>query len=265
MEGTLLQWISQYGYLGIFCLLMFGIIGLPIPDEVLLAFSGYLVFKGQLAMAPTIASAFLGSICGVSVSYSIGRTGGSFLVRKYGRWFHVTQEKIDRVHEWLEHEGKWGLSIGYFIPGIRHLALSGGNIATEVSCICRICVHRRPVMVFNFHFDRLFPWKRMDRNFGINPSMDFDCSHCEWLRASVLLPVADERFARTIDGGTNEGKVAYPAKKGRFGENCLTASGDLVRYIFPYPTKLPLDLPESSECYAHFRGVINDSRQSPNC
>ncbi len=128
MEGTLLQWICQYGYLGIFFLLMFGIIGLPIPDEVLLTFSGYLVFKGQLALAPTIASAFLGSVCGVSISYIIGRTGGSFLVSKYGRWFHVTQEKIDRVHEWLEHVGKWGLSIGYFIPGIRHLtALVAGT------------------------------------------------------------------------------------------------------------------------------------------
>jgi len=122
MEGTLLQWISHYGYLGIFFLLMFGIIGLPIPDEVLLTFSGYLVFKGQLALAPTITSAFLGSICGVSISYSIGRTGGSFLVRKYGNWFHITQEKIDWLHEWLEHAGKWWLFIGYFIPGIRHLS-----------------------------------------------------------------------------------------------------------------------------------------------
>jgi membrane protein DedA with SNARE-associated domain len=107
---------------------MFGIIGLPIPDEVLLTFSGYLVFKGQLALAPTIASAFLGSICGVSVSYGIGRTGGSFLVRKYGSRLHVTQEEIDRVHEWLEHTGKWGLFIGYFIPGVRHLtALVAGT------------------------------------------------------------------------------------------------------------------------------------------
>jgi membrane protein DedA with SNARE-associated domain len=122
LEGAIQQWICQYGYLGIFFLLMLGIIGLPIPDEVLMTFAGYLVFKGQLALAPTIASAFLGSICGVSVSYSIGRTGGSFLVRKYGRWFHVTPEKIGRVHEWLEHAGKWGLLIGYFIPGVRHLS-----------------------------------------------------------------------------------------------------------------------------------------------
>ena len=128
MEGTLLHWICLYGYEGIFFLLMFGIIGVPIPDEVLLTFSGYLVFKGQLALAPTIASAFLGSICGVSVSYGIGRTGGSFLVRKYGSRLHVTQEEIDRVHEWLEHTGKWGLFIGYFIPGVRHLtALVAGT------------------------------------------------------------------------------------------------------------------------------------------
>jgi membrane protein DedA with SNARE-associated domain len=122
LEETVLQWISQYGYLGIFSLLVSGIIGLPLPDEVLLTFSGYLVFNGQLALAPTIASAFLGSICGVTVSYIIGLTGGSFLVRKYGRWVYVTQEKIDRVHEWLEHAGRWGLFIGYFIPGIRHLS-----------------------------------------------------------------------------------------------------------------------------------------------
>jgi membrane protein DedA with SNARE-associated domain len=122
LEGNLPQWICQYGYAGIFFLLMFGIIGVPIPDEVLLTFSGYLVFKGQLALAPTVASAFLGSICGVSVSYGIGRTGGIFLAVKYGRLFHVTQEKIDRVHEWLEHPGKWALFFAYFVPGIRHLS-----------------------------------------------------------------------------------------------------------------------------------------------
>lgn len=128
LEETLLQWISLYGYPGIFFLLMFGIIGLPIPDEILMTLSGYLVFRGQLAFAPTVASAFLGSICGVSISYAIGRTGGWFLVRKYGPWFHMTQEKIDWVHEWLEHAGKWGLLIGYFIPGVRHLtALVAGT------------------------------------------------------------------------------------------------------------------------------------------
>ncbi len=107
---------------------MFGIIGLPIPDETLMTFSGCLVFTGQLSIAPTIISAFLGSISGITVSYLLGRSGGYVLILRYGRWIHITQEKIDRVHEWLEHRGRWGLFVGYFIPGVRHLtALVAGT------------------------------------------------------------------------------------------------------------------------------------------
>jgi len=128
LEQTFLHWISHYGYAGIFFLLTFGIIGLPIPDETLMTFSGYLVFKGQLSIAPTITSAFLGSIAGITVSYLIGRSGGSALVLRYGHWVHISQEKIDRVHEWLEHRGRWGLFVGYFIPGVRHMtALVAGT------------------------------------------------------------------------------------------------------------------------------------------
>ena len=47
LEQQVLAWIAQYGYLAIFCLLVFGIVGLPVPDETLLTFTGYLVFKGH--------------------------------------------------------------------------------------------------------------------------------------------------------------------------------------------------------------------------
>ena len=50
MEQQILGWITQYGYLAIFCLLMFGIVGLPVPDETLLTFTGYLVFKGTFVL-----------------------------------------------------------------------------------------------------------------------------------------------------------------------------------------------------------------------
>jgi membrane protein DedA with SNARE-associated domain len=107
---------------------MFGIIGVPIPDETLLIFSGYLAFKGQLHIVPTIVSAFLGSICGITASYALGRIGGYALILRYGRRVHITEERIGQAREWLEHRGRWGLSIGYFIPGVRHLtALVAGT------------------------------------------------------------------------------------------------------------------------------------------
>ena len=134
MEQSLLHWISQYGYAGIFFLLMFGIVGLPIPDETLMAFSGYLIFKGQLLPVPTVITAFLGSISGITVSYILGRTGGHVLILRYGHWVHITKERLDRVHEWLEHRGRWGLVVGYFIPGVRHLtALVAGTSGMRYS------------------------------------------------------------------------------------------------------------------------------------
>lgn len=100
---------------------MIGIIGVPVADEVLLTFSGYLVSKGQLAMIPTMAAAFLGCICGISTSYWLGRTGALFLIRRWGRRVRISPEEIERVSQWLHHSGRWGLIIGYFIPGLRHL------------------------------------------------------------------------------------------------------------------------------------------------
>ncbi|MDR3568650.1 MAG: DedA family protein [Syntrophobacteraceae bacterium] len=127
MEHTILHWVSQYGYFAIFSLLMLGIVGVPVPDETLLVLTGYLVFKGRLQMVPAIASAISGSICGITLSYMIGRTGGYYLIHRYGPKVHITPEKLQRAERWVDRYGKWGLSIGYFIPGVRHLtALTAG-------------------------------------------------------------------------------------------------------------------------------------------
>ena len=72
MHQAVLNWVEQYGYIGLFSLLVLGIVGIPLPDEWLLAFSGYLVFKGTFRFAPALAAAFTGSACGISVSYGCG-------------------------------------------------------------------------------------------------------------------------------------------------------------------------------------------------
>ena len=121
-------WLSTYGYFALFGSLVFGIVGLPIPDETLLTLSGYLVFKGELSFIPTFLTAFSGSICGISLSYAIGRFGGYRFLHKYGHKLHVTDERLGKVDLWYERVGKWMLMIGYFIPGVRHLmALVGGT------------------------------------------------------------------------------------------------------------------------------------------
>jgi membrane protein DedA with SNARE-associated domain len=115
------QWVSTYGYGALFVLLMLGIVGLPIPDETLLVFCGYLISRGTLNPEATLLTAVLGSWCGISLSYWIGRTLGLGVVHRFGRVLHVNQERLDRVHQWFDHSGHWALFGGYYIAGVRHL------------------------------------------------------------------------------------------------------------------------------------------------
>jgi membrane protein DedA with SNARE-associated domain len=119
---SVLGWVAHYGYVGIFGLLMLGIVGAPVPDETLLVFAGYLIFKHELEPVPTFAAGFLGSICGITVSYALGRMLGLYVIARLGRFLHVEPAHLDRVRAWYEGKGKYALVISYFVPGIRHLA-----------------------------------------------------------------------------------------------------------------------------------------------
>lgn len=125
-------WVTQYGYIGIFILLFVGVFGLPIPDEILLAFAGYLIYKSDLLFVPTMASAFLGAVGGITLSYGLGHTAGIYLIERHGARVNLTAAKMDRVHRWFERMGRWALMFGYFFPGIRHLtALVAGSSKLE--------------------------------------------------------------------------------------------------------------------------------------
>lgn len=129
---TVLAWISQYGYAGLFAMLMFGIFGLPIPDETILVFCGYLIWARHMHPALAFACGVSGSICGISLSYTLGRTVGCRAIDRYGRYVRVTPEKIERVHRWFRHMGEWLLTFGYFVPGVRHFtALVAGMSKLE--------------------------------------------------------------------------------------------------------------------------------------
>ena len=132
MEHQVLGWITQYGYFAIFLLLVCGIVGLPVPDETLLTFTGFLVFKGNLSLPLAFASALCGSLSGITISYTLGRTFGMKLIQRYGRYIRITEEHVNKAHAWFARVGHWGLTFGYFVPGVRHLsAYAAGMSAVE--------------------------------------------------------------------------------------------------------------------------------------
>ena len=131
-----IQWVKHaikaYGYLGVFGSQMLGMFGLPVPDETILTFTGFLVYKNYLHPAPALLAAYLGSICGITLNYLVGRFVGFPLLRKYGYYLRLTDERINQAHRWFERYGKVALFVGYFLPGVRHLtAFSAGASRLE--------------------------------------------------------------------------------------------------------------------------------------
>src|SRR5215468_2458696 len=137
MEQQVLAWITQYGYIAIFSLLVLGIVGLPVPDETLLTFTGYLIYKGHLSLPIAYTAAFCGSACGITISYALGRTFGLALIHRYGRYLRIKDDHLEKAHWWFRRAGHWSLTFGYYIPGVRHFtAYAAGMSDLEAPQFC---------------------------------------------------------------------------------------------------------------------------------
>ncbi len=115
-----LDWIARYGYAALFVLLAVGILGLPVPDETLLTFVGYLIWRGQMDPVASLVTALAGAVCGITLSFLLGRGLGRVLLER-GWILRRHQHELERVQRWYQRWGRWLLLVGYFIPGVRHL------------------------------------------------------------------------------------------------------------------------------------------------
>ena len=126
MERYLLDWLVRYGPPVVFFAQLFGIFGLPIPDELLLTVAGALVRRGELPSVPTALAAVTGCMTGITLSYVLGRTVG---VRAMRRLFLRHEAALIRVQNGFQRFGCWLLAIGYYVPGVRHVtAITAGSI-----------------------------------------------------------------------------------------------------------------------------------------
>src|SRR5207244_12581884 len=69
-----------------------------------------------LSLAPTLFTAVLGSICGITLSYLLGRGSGNYLAKS-----RFAASRLENARRWFERFGGWTLVFGYFVPGIRNL------------------------------------------------------------------------------------------------------------------------------------------------
>lgn len=119
--------ISAAGYPGIVLLMAIESACIPLPSEVIMPFSGYLVSTGRFALFPVAVAGALGCNLGSLVAYYVGSWGGRPLVEKYGRYVLVTRHDLQMADRFFARFGDWAVFVARLLPVIRtFIALPAG-------------------------------------------------------------------------------------------------------------------------------------------
>lgn len=111
--------IGTYGYLAIFTAMLLTGMGLPLPGELTLGFTGYLVYSGQLEMIPAIAATALGDLLGAVISYGLGFFSRTKIIAQHFRFLMPTEAKLQLIENWLKRYGIFAIAFGRLLPVIR--------------------------------------------------------------------------------------------------------------------------------------------------
>ncbi len=119
--------ISQMGYLGILLLMGIESACIPLPSEVIMPFSGYLVSVGRFKLGWVAVAGALGCNVGSLAAYAVGAAGGRPLVEKYGRYVLLTRHDLELADRWFVRYGDWTVFIARLLPVVRtFIALPAG-------------------------------------------------------------------------------------------------------------------------------------------
>lgn len=113
--------INNYGYLGMFLGMVLEAVIIVIPSEAILATGGILASKGIFSLFGAFLTGLLGSTFCAIVIYFMGYFGGRPFINKFGKYFFMKPEDLDKSDSWFNKYGMLGALIGRNFPIIRTL------------------------------------------------------------------------------------------------------------------------------------------------
>lgn len=118
---AIVSYIGDMGYWGIFVLMFLESTFFPFPSEIVMIPAGYLAFKGEMNLYIVILAGIVGSIAGALFNYYIAMHFGRKFILRYGRYFFIKEETLDKLEAFFIKHGELSTFNGRLIPGIRQL------------------------------------------------------------------------------------------------------------------------------------------------
>lgn len=111
--------ISAFGYAGIVLLMAIESACIPLPSEIIMPFSGYLVYTGRFNLWAVGLAGAAGCVLGSLVAYWVGISGGRPLIQKYGRYLLISHHDLDLADRWFSKYGEVIVFASRLLPVIR--------------------------------------------------------------------------------------------------------------------------------------------------
>ncbi len=111
--------ISYAGYPGVALLMAIESACIPLPSEVIMPFSGFLVYTGRFNLLGVAVAGAIGCNLGSMVAYFVGAWGGRPLIQKYGRYVLISRHDLELADRWFARYGDWTVFFARLLPMIR--------------------------------------------------------------------------------------------------------------------------------------------------
>jgi membrane protein DedA with SNARE-associated domain len=117
------HFITQYGYLAVFLLMLAESACIPIPSEVTMLLGGALAAGAVPGAQPTllgiIVAGVAGNVAGSYIAWAVGKYAGLSAARRWGRRVGIRGHEIDRATAWFDRHGPAAVFFGRLVPVVR--------------------------------------------------------------------------------------------------------------------------------------------------
>ncbi len=137
LSSIIISIISTTGYWGVFGLMALESACIPVPSEVIMPFSGFLVWEGRFVLWQVVLWGAIGNLAGSIVAYAVGYFGGRRVVEKYGRYVLISGHDLELADNWFAKYGQVTVFFSRLLPVARtFISLPAGIARMDFKKFC---------------------------------------------------------------------------------------------------------------------------------
>lgn len=137
ISSFIINVISSSGYLGILVFMTLESAAIPIPSEVIMPFSGFLVFENKLNLFLVVFAGAVGNLFGSIILYVIGFYGGRKFLEKYGRLVLVSYHDLEIADRLFSKYGQIIIFVSRILPAVRtYISFPAGVAKMDFKKFC---------------------------------------------------------------------------------------------------------------------------------